>query len=331
MIRALSEMAPNCSSFWASFFFSSCIHVGAIFLILFSPLRAHYGIYKAPQTFMVSLIEAPSRAREAGLANSTQPVSSPKPMPMEKKRISPPPELSKRESKGREIKEAKVEKAMLPPEPRPEPKAKEAPPARMVIPSAREAPRRLPTPSASPAAPVPFALPPLPSVTPGKETAQAQREGSAAGATAGPKIPAVPALSPSKTGGSSGGGSTESGREGGMLVGVASSLPGVSVDNPDFQFTYYLVIIQNKIASNWSPPYAGGKPGGVQKTVIGFRILRNGTVQDVRVENSSGASFMDQSAVRAISRSSPLPPLPQRFLDESIGVHLSFWLEGGKG
>jgi colicin import membrane protein len=106
----------------------------------------------------------------------------------------------------------------------------------------------------------------------------------------------------------------------------------VSVDNPDFQFTYYLVIIQNKIASNWSPPpHTAGKPGRRQKTVIGFRILRNGNVQDVQVENSSGVSFTDQSAVRAISRSIPLPPLPQRFLDESLGVHFYFELEGGKG
>ena len=239
MIRALSEMAPNCSSFWPSFFFSSGIHVGAVFLILFSPLRAHHGIYKAPQTFMVSLIEAPSRSREAGLANSSQPVSSPKPMTMEKKRVSPPPELPKRETKGKEIKEAKVEKGTLPPEPRPEPKAKEAPPTRMVIPSAREAPRRLPTPSASPAAPAPFTLPPLPSVTPAKETAQVQREGSAAGATAGPKIPAVPALSPSKTGGSSGGGSGDSGKEGGMLVGVGFLIARCERGQP--RFSVYLL------------------------------------------------------------------------------------------
>jgi colicin import membrane protein len=103
----------------------------------------------------------------------------------------------------------------------------------------------------------------------------------------------------------------------------------VSVDNPDFQFTYYLVIIQNKISSNWTPPYGAGRPGERRKTVIAFRILRNGQIRDVQLEASSGASYLDQSAVRAISRSSPLPPLPQRFLDEYLGVHLSFELEGG--
>lgn len=110
---------------------------------------------------------------------------------------------------------------------------------------------------------------------------------------------------------------------------MASDLPGVSVDNPGFQFTYYLVIIQNKISSNWTPPYKAGRPGEKRKTVIAFRILRNGQIQDVRLESSSGATYLDQSALRAISRSSPLPPLPQRFLDEFLGVHFNFELEGG--
>jgi TonB family protein len=112
------------------------------------------------------------------------------------------------------------------------------------------------------------------------------------------------------------------------LPGVASVLPGVSVDNPDFQFANYLDIIQKEIGSNWSPPQGAKKSGGRQKAVIGFRILRNGTIHNVRLETSSGVNLMDQSAMRAISRSSPLPPLPQRFRDEFLGVHFSFELEG---
>lgn len=114
-------------------------------------------------------------------------------------------------------------------------------------------------------------------------------------------------------------------------MGVASLLPGVSVDNPDFQFTYYLVIIQNKIAGNWNPPFSGGKTDRRPRALVQFRILRNGQVRDVRVESSSGASLLDQSAIRAISMSTPLPPLPQRFLDDSLGVHFSFELEGERG
>jgi TonB family protein len=130
--------------------------------------------------------------------------------------------------------------------------------------------------------------------------------------------------------GTTGAGQGKSGKAEGLL-GVASLLPGVSVDNPDFQFTYYIVIIQNKIASNWNPPFAGGKTDRGPKTLVHFRILRNGQVRDVRVESSSGASLLDQSAVRAISMSNPLPPLPQRFSDDSLGVHFSFELEGGRG
>jgi TonB family protein len=103
------------------------------------------------------------------------------------------------------------------------------------------------------------------------------------------------------------------------------------VDNPDFQFTYYLVIIQNKISTNWNPPFARSKKDRRLTALLHFRILRNGQIRDARIETSSGASLLDQSALRAVSLSNPLPPLPQRFLDNALGVHFSFELEGEKG
>ncbi|MCU0610348.1 MAG: TonB C-terminal domain-containing protein [Candidatus Eisenbacteria bacterium] len=91
----------------------------------------------------------------------------------------------------------------------------------------------------------------------------------------------------------------------------------------EFPFNYYLTIVRNKISSNWLPP--GSHAGrGTVRTRLHFVILRDGQVNRVVVEETSGVSFFDQSALRAIYASAPLPPLPEEFPDAELGVHFSF-------
>lgn len=91
----------------------------------------------------------------------------------------------------------------------------------------------------------------------------------------------------------------------------------------DFPFLYYLTIVRNKISSNWLPPRTYSGTGDVRSR-LHFVILRNGQVTRVVVEETSGVSFFDQSALRAVYASDPLPPLPEEFSDAELGVHFSF-------
>jgi len=91
----------------------------------------------------------------------------------------------------------------------------------------------------------------------------------------------------------------------------------------EFPFHYYLTLVRNKISSNWLPPRAHTRAGSV-RTKLHFVILRAGAVSRVVVEETSGVSFFDQSALRAIYASDPLPPLPEEFPDAELGVHFSF-------
>jgi len=307
-----------------SFLLSTGIHLVAILLILFSPSWGTRGYHKAPRTFMVNLVAVPSLSggmAPAAPAPSASPSSAPKTKEAKKVVVSKPA----KESRVAELK--RTEEIQPPPRSRPPIQAKETPVPRVkgtsLPPSAPKAQRAPP--------PVPtFNLPPLPSGLPREQTAHLQSGGVSGTGGQGTGATSTPASSSSSGNAATGDGQSKSGKAEGLL-GVASLLPGVSVDNPDFQFTYYLVIIQSKIASNWNPPFSGGKTDRRPKTLLHFRILRNGQVRDVRVETSSGASLLDQSAVRAISMSNPLPPLPQRFLDDSLGVHFSFELEGERG
>ena len=107
-------------------------------------------------------------------------------------------------------------------------------------------------------------------------------------------------------------------------VGSAGLSGDISIDSRDFEFTYYLVLIRNRIAANWSPP-AGLVTGGRKvRAVIGFRIGRGGNLSAVRMDQASGMEFFDRSAMRAVVLSDPLPPLPLGFSAPELGVHFGF-------
>jgi TonB family protein len=96
---------------------------------------------------------------------------------------------------------------------------------------------------------------------------------------------------------------------------------GIKLDAPEFPYPHYLVLVQFRIEGNWQPPFSGI---GQEVTTIYFKITREGEVQDVKVENSSGNFSLDQAALRAVHRSNPLPPLPSGSGLETLGVHFEF-------
>lgn len=108
-------------------------------------------------------------------------------------------------------------------------------------------------------------------------------------------------------------------------VGSAGLSGSVAVDSRDFQFTYYLLLVRNRIAQNWAPP-AG--LGGQTEAVVYFRINRAGEIAAVRVEAPSGSEFFDRAAQRAVVLSDPLPPLPLGWTGEALGVHFGFQYTG---
>jgi TonB family protein len=98
----------------------------------------------------------------------------------------------------------------------------------------------------------------------------------------------------------------------------------LAVDAATFEFTYYLVLVRNKIASNWAPPAGLAAGGKTVRAVVYFRIGRDGELAGARLETGSGADFFDRAALRAVVISDPMPPLPFGYAGGELGVHFGF-------
>jgi TonB family protein len=98
-------------------------------------------------------------------------------------------------------------------------------------------------------------------------------------------------------------------------------LSGVRSDE-QFEFHWYLKLMNDKISRNWRNAYAG--QAEVVLCTVYFRILRDGRVEDARVEKSSGEASFDRAALRAVINSSPLTQLPPDYRESRLTVHLDF-------
>ena len=91
----------------------------------------------------------------------------------------------------------------------------------------------------------------------------------------------------------------------------------------DAQMRAYYAMIWSRIKGKWALPQ-GILPGEVLETVIDVTILRSGAVTQVDFEKRSGNRYFDESAMKAIQKASPLPPLPAWSRENSLGVGIRF-------
>jgi protein TonB len=105
--------------------------------------------------------------------------------------------------------------------------------------------------------------------------------------------------------GRGGGGSTGSGVGAGSGRGAGS---GVDTQDPDF--SDYFRVIERRVRAAWQFPQTLG--GTTQTVKIGFALGPEGTLRQVRVVSSTSPT-LDASALSAMKRAAPFPPLPVKF------------------
>jgi protein TonB len=85
----------------------------------------------------------------------------------------------------------------------------------------------------------------------------------------------------------------------------------------------YAELVRQRIAQNWRTSGLDARTQAAP-AMVGFIISRDGTVQSVQLVQSSGNPVIDDTALRAVYNSSPLPPLPPQVAESSISAQFTF-------
>ena len=109
------------------------------------------------------------------------------------------------------------------------------------------------------------------------------------------------------------------------LKGEAGTL---KIQNPGFEYDFYLALIQSKIERNFRPP-----PGvrGEHMATMAFTIIRNGNMTNVGLIQSSGNSLIDRAAERAVRAAGRFPPLPPQYEQGELGINFEFVVNSAAG
>jgi protein TonB len=113
----------------------------------------------------------------------------------------------------------------------------------------------------------------------------------------------------------------------GQATGSTSGQGSLTLDVTDFPYAWYLRQVLQKVEEHWQTQNRSTEP--VQKPRVYVEIRRDGSIAPPRIEQSSGSSFYDRAALRAITEASPFPPLPADWANPSLRVLFNFDLKRG--
>jgi periplasmic protein TonB len=100
-----------------------------------------------------------------------------------------------------------------------------------------------------------------------------------------------------------------------------SLISGAFVDNASFNYPYWFTSSWSKINQNFRVPVV--IDGRVYCDVY-FQVIKSGRLIESKIAKESGVPQFDAACLEAIERSAPFPPLPSEFLDEIIGITITF-------
>ncbi len=114
-----------------------------------------------------------------------------------------------------------------------------------------------------------------------------------------------------------------------FAMGAGTTQAGLSfngVGGGDFgsRFSWYVEAVQRRISSNWLQSTVDPSVAYAPRVIATFTILRDGTITNVQITQSSNNYSVDSSALRAIQSSSPLDRLPGAYSGSSVNVQFYF-------
>ena len=106
-------------------------------------------------------------------------------------------------------------------------------------------------------------------------------------------------------------------QSGGGQVGVGPNSP---LGN---RYGWYAELIRQRIAQNWR---TNGLDSRSQSSpaVVTFTIMRDGSIRNPQISQNSGNPTIDNTALRAVYDSNPMPPLPPQITENYISAQFTF-------
>lgn len=123
--------------------------------------------------------------------------------------------------------------------------------------------------------------------------------GSGSGGGSGPSLAVAPSV-PRASGGGGG-----QGVEGNPDKGARDGAPSLEAEK-DVDFGPYMADLQRRIKRAWFPP----KGNESKRVMVVFKVHRNGTMSNLRLQRSSGLAIADQAALKAVQNAAPFRQLP---------------------
>ena len=104
---------------------------------------------------------------------------------------------------------------------------------------------------------------------------------------------------------------------------AASAPAGMSDAVINEQTNEYISAVWSRVKQNWTMPQSL-MPAKDITTIVAVKITRSGALEYAGFEKRSGNSYFDDSALRAVKKSHPFPPLPSWVRDSSIEIGIRF-------
>jgi periplasmic protein TonB len=111
----------------------------------------------------------------------------------------------------------------------------------------------------------------------------------------------------------------------------SSSTPGMAIKaegGGDFasRYGWYIEAVKRRIQTNWlqNTIDPGVRAAHSAHAVVEFTIYKDGTVKDIHISQTSGNLSMDNSGLRAIMSSNPMPGLPPDYAGSNVRVIFDF-------
>jgi len=88
----------------------------------------------------------------------------------------------------------------------------------------------------------------------------------------------------------------------------------------------YQMEVESRIKGNWAYPVAVQNLKKLQAIMV-LKVKQDGTILEYQFKESSGDTIFDQSVLKAIEKSDPLPPFPEGYIKSDEEFEIRFNLE----